>query len=77
MSTRTRKLYSRADLREAERNNEQVRNHFAHKGKRRRTVQVRVSTETHAKLKELAKSEGLILSFVLDLMCKHFFKNYV
>jgi hypothetical protein len=76
MSTKYKKLYSRADIQDAEKDGERVRKHFARKSERRHTVQVRVGKEWHIKLKELAKSERLVMSFLLDEVCKHFFKNY-
>jgi hypothetical protein len=76
MSTKYKKLYSRADIQDAEKDGERVRKHFARKTEKRYTVQVRVGKEWHTKLKELAKTEKLVMSFLLDEVCKHFFKNY-
>ncbi len=76
MSTKYKKLYSRADIQDAEKDSEKVRAYFARKGQRRKTIQVRISVGWHTKLKELAKSEKMVMSFLLDEVCKHFFKNY-
>jgi hypothetical protein len=76
MSTQYKKLYSRADIQDAEKDSNRVKEHFARKSAKRHTVQVRVGKEWHSRLKELAKSEKLVMSFLLDEVCKHFFKNY-
>ena len=76
MSTKSKKLYFRSDLKEAERKNEKVRKYFSRKYKSRKTVQIRVSEENHKKLKVLANKEALVLSFLLDIICEHFFKFY-
>ncbi len=76
MSTSKRKLYTSADIELAKVDNKAVKKYFARKGERRKTIQVRVSDKWHKKLKELAKSEKAIMSFLLDEICKHFFKNY-
>lgn len=76
MSTKSKKLYFRSDLKEAERKNEKVRKYFSRKYKSRKTVQIRVSEENHKKLKVLANQESLVLSFLLDIICEHFFKFY-
>jgi len=76
MSTKSKKRYSKADIEEARINNEQVRNYYARKSKRRRTRQIRIDKKWHTKIKEIAKSENMLMSFMLDSICKHFFKNY-
>ncbi len=76
MSTKSKKLYSRLDIKEAEKEDVRVSKYFSRKYKKRKTVQVRISDEYHQKLKGLANSEGLVMSFLLDVICKHFFKNY-
>lgn len=78
MSTKSKrvKLYSKQDLVEAEKSNDVVRRHYSRKTNRRKTVQIRMSEEWYEKLKELARKENLILSFVADEMCKHFLKHY-
>lgn len=77
MSTKIKKLYSKADVADAKVENERVRNYFSRKSERRKTVQIRISEEWHFQLKELAKEEGLILSFLIDRICHHFFKNCI
>ncbi len=76
MSTKIKKLYSTSDIQDARTDSKKVKNHFDRKGGRRCTVQVRVSKEWHNELKALAKKEKLVISFLLDEMCRHFFKNY-
>lgn len=76
MSTKKKKLYTSADIEQAKADNKLVKKYFARKSERRKTVQVRVSDKWHKKLKELAKSEKAIMSFLLDEICKHFFSNY-
>lgn len=76
MSTRSKKRYSKADIEEAKKNNDEVRKYFTRKSKRRKTVQVRIDKEWHTKIKEIARSEKMLMSFMLDSICKHFFKNY-
>lgn len=76
MSTKKKKLYTSADIEQAKADNKLVKEYFARKSERRKTVQVRVSDKWHKKLKELAKSEKAIMSFLLDEICKHFFSNY-
>ncbi len=76
MSTKHKKRYSKADIEEAKRSNEHVRKYFARKSKRRKTVQIRIDKEWHIKIREIARSENMLMSFMLDSICKHFFKNY-
>lgn len=76
MSTKLRKLYSRRDIEKSIKSNDRVRKYFSRKSERRKTVQVRISKEMHAKLKDLALTENMVLSFLLDDICEHFFKNY-
>lgn len=76
MSTRSKKRYSKADFAEAQKSNDEVRKYFARKSKRRKTVQIRIDKEWHTKIKEVARSEKMLMSFMLDLICKRFFKNY-
>jgi len=76
MSTKKKKLYTSADIEKAKADNKVVQKYFARKCEKRKTVQVRVSDKWHKKLKELAKSEKAIMSFLLDEICKHFFSNY-
>lgn len=76
MSTKIKKLYSSSDIQDAKKDSEKVVAHFTRKSERRQTVQVRVSKVWHAELKKLAQSEKLVISFLLDEMCRYFFKNY-
>jgi len=76
MSTKHKKLYTARDIEQAKVDNESVRKYFARRGEKRKTVQVRVSKKWHSKLKEVASSEKMIISFLLDEICKHFFSNY-
>lgn len=76
MSTKIKKLYSRADIQDARKDSEKVKDHFDRRGERRMTVQVRVGKKWHTELRNLAKTEKLVMSFLLDEMCRHFFKNY-
>ena len=76
MSTKIKKLYSSADIQDARKDSEKVATHFTRRSARRQTVQVRVSKKWHTELRNLAKSEKLVMSFLLDELCRHFFKNY-
>lgn len=76
MSTKRKKLYSKADIAEAKMSDEKVRKYFSHKSERRKTVQIRISKKWHQKLKEIALEEEMILSFLIDKICEHFFKHY-
>lgn len=71
-----KKLYSRSDIEEAKVGNAAVSRYYARRGKRRKTVQVRIGVEWHKRLKDLSKEEGTKVSFLLDTICKHFFRNY-
>ena len=75
MSTRKRKFYTAMDVELARADNEAVKKYFARK-ERRKTMQVRVSEKWHKRLKEFSRSEQMIMSFLLDEICKHFFSNY-
>ena len=76
MSTKSKKLYSRLDIKEAQKEDERVSRYFSRKYKKRKTVQIRISDEYHQQLKKLANDERLVMSFLLDVICKHFFKYY-
>lgn len=76
MSTKRKKLYSLEDIEGAKADDRDVKKYFAHKCQRRITRQVRVSEKWHKRLKEVAHSEDMIISFLLDKICKHFFSNY-
>lgn len=75
MSTK-KKLYTFADIEQARADSIKVKNHYARRSERRKTVQVRVSKKWHTKLKEFSKSEKTVMSFLLDEICKFFFANY-
>ena len=76
MSTKIKKLYSKADVEDAKVTNETVRKYYSRKGEKRQTVQIRISKNWHRKLKELAKEEKMVLSFLIDKICEHFFRHY-
>lgn len=76
MSTKQKRLYGLRDIEQARIDSETVRKHFARKTRKRKTVQVRVSEKWHARLKEVAGTEKMLISFLLDEICKHFFSNY-
>lgn len=76
MSTRSKKRYSKADIVEAKKNNKEVSKYFARKSERRKTIQIRIDKKWHTKIKVIARSEKMLMSFMLDSICKHFFKNY-
>ena len=75
MSTK-KKLYTSADIEQARADSQRVKNYFARRSQRRKTVQVRVGKKWHTKLKEFSKSEKTVMSFLLDEICKFFFANY-
>ncbi len=76
MSTKKKKLYTSADIELAKADGEAVKKYFARRAEKRETVQVRVSRKWHKRLKDFAKSEKMLISFLLDEICKHFFSNY-
>jgi len=76
MSTKHKKLYSVRDIEQAKADSEAVTKYFARKSEKRKTVQVRVSARWHTKLKEVAQTEKMVISFLLGEICKHFFSNY-
>lgn len=79
MSTKLKrlsKLYTSKDIEIAKKSNEAVKKYFARRAERRKTIQVRISERWHTRLKELSRSEKTVMSFLLDEICKHFFKNY-
>lgn len=71
-----KKMYSRLDLKEANKNNKKIKKYYARKCKKRETKQIRISKAWHNKIKSLAQSEKMIMSFMLDKICKNFFNNY-
>ena len=76
MSTKIKKLYSIADVEDAKVTNESVRKYYSRQSEKRHTVQIRISKKWHRKLKELAREENMIMSFLIDKICEHFFKHY-
>lgn len=76
MSTKLKKLYSKADIEDAKAISETVRKYYSRKSERRLTVQIRISNKWHLRLKEIAQKEEMMLSFLIDKICEHFFKHY-
>lgn len=77
MSTKLKKIYSKADIEEAKRDDDRVKNYFARKeAKKRNTVQIRIHRDWHNRIKAIADKENMLMSFMLDSICKHFFKHY-
>ena len=76
MSTKIKKLYSSQDIKQAQSDLIKVERYFTRNTKKRKTVQVRISEKWHKKLKEVAIDENILLSFMLDEICKQFFKNH-
>lgn len=76
MSTKSKKPYSKVDIEEAKKNNRHIKNYYARKNLRRRTVQIRIDKKWHTRIREIARSENMLMSFMIDSICKHFFKNY-
>lgn len=76
MSTKFKKIYSKRDIEEAKTGSAAVSRYYGRKSERRKTMQVRIGIEWHKKLSELCEIEGTKLSFLLDSICRHFFKNY-
>ncbi len=76
MSTKLKKLYSAKDIKLAQETNKRVEKYFTRRTSRRKTVQVRISEKWHQKIKDAAGAEKIMLSFFLDRICEHFFRNY-
>lgn len=80
MSTKVKKkrlkLYSLIDFEEARINSEKVRNYYSRKNKKRETLQIRIDKEWHKKIKDIANKKQMVMSVMLDKICKHFFKYY-
>ncbi len=77
MSTRSKnKIYSKIDLAEAKKSNGKVRKYFARKCEKRETMQIRIDKVWHKKIKNLATSEKMLMSLMLDKICENFFSNY-
>lgn len=75
MSTNRKKLYFNSDIKISERELKRALKLFTRKTEGRKTIQVRVSEKWYRKLKEVAESEDVMLSFMLDHICKHYFEN--
>jgi len=76
MSTKKKKLYSKQDIKFAQEEEKRVGKYFTRQSSKRKTVQVRISEKWHQRIKEEAKSERIMISFFLDKICKHFFRNF-
>jgi predicted DNA-binding ribbon-helix-helix protein len=75
MSTKRKKLYFNRDIKTAQEELKENNKYFTRQTKRRKTIQVRIGDKWHQKLKEVAKSEKVMLSFLLDHICDHYFKH--
>jgi hypothetical protein len=75
MSTKIKKLYFKSDIKNAQEELKVNNKYFTRKTSRRRTVQVRIGDRWHERLKEVAKSDKVMLSFLLDHICEFYFKH--
>lgn len=75
MSTNRKKLYIPSDIKFAQEESKRVGKYFTSKTSKRKTVQVRLGEEFHNKIKDIAKNKNMMLSFMLDEICKFYFKN--
>ena len=75
MSTNRKKLYIPSDIKLAKEQNKEKGKYFTQKTIKRKTIQIRVDEELYKKIKEVAKKEDMMLSFMLDEICKFYFKN--
>lgn len=76
MSTKRKKLYNKEDILSSQKDLKKVERYFTKRTSRRKTVQIRISEKWHHKIKEVAGPEKIMMSFFLDRICQHFFKNY-
>ncbi len=76
MSTNRPKLYNKEDIKLAQETLKHTEKYFTRKTSRRKTVQVRIDQKWHQKVKTVAGSEKIMISFFLDRVCEHFFKHY-
>lgn len=76
MSTKRKKIYNKEDIKSAQAELKSVEKYFTKKTSGRKTMQVRVGEKWYCKLKEISKSEKVMISFFLDRICEHFFKHY-
>lgn len=75
MSTKRKKIYNKHDIKLAQEETKKKNKYFTRSTSRRKTVQVRISEHNYNKLREIAKSEKLMISFTLDHICEHYFKH--
>lgn len=75
MSTKIKKLYFNRDIKTAQEELKENNKYFTRKTSRRRTHQVRIGEKWHQKLKEVAQSDKVMLSFLLDHICEFYFKH--
>ena len=75
MSTKRKKLYFNRDIKTAQEELKENNKYFTRKTSRRRTNQVRIGNRWHERLKEVAKSDKVMLSFLLDHICEFYFKH--
>ena len=75
MSTNRKKLYIPSDIKLAKEKKKKKGKYFTQKTIKRKTIQIRVGEELYKKIKEVAKKEDMMLSFMLDEICKFYFKN--
>ena len=73
---RKQRLYSAIDIKQAQSDVIKVERYFTRKTQKRKTVQIRIGEKWHKKLKEVARSDNILLSFLLDEICRQFFKHY-
>ncbi len=76
MSTKRKKIYNKEDIKSAQAELKRVEKYFTRRTSRRKTMQVRIGEKWYCKLKEISKSEKVMISFFLDRICEHFFKHY-
>lgn len=76
MSTKRKKLYSAEDILLAQKESKKTEKYFTRKTSKRKTIQVRIGEKWHQRIKTIAGSEKIMISFFLDRICEHFFRNY-
>lgn len=76
MSTKRKKLYSKGDIKTACIEQSRVEKYFTRKTEGRKTVQIRISKKWHKVIQEIAESQRIMMSLLLDTICKRFFENY-
>ena len=75
MSTNKNKLYTFKDIERAKASDSEVKRYFTRKSERRKTRQIRIGEKWHKKIKETAITEKIVMSFLLDKICKQFFSQ--